>query len=124
MISRTHSRSARALAAVLLVAASVACTRTLPAESPAGEPYVRGVVQSVTPQASGARIVVTSGDGCGISGNTDADTRFLRRTGGGVQTARLADVQVGGRVAVYVTGPLTRSCPPIGRISTMIIEPD
>jgi hypothetical protein len=119
----TKARSIRALSLVLLTMAG-ACTQAASAALPAGDPYVRGTVQTVQPNAAGARVAVLSGGGCGLDGNTSADTHYLKRTpDGGVEAARLVDVRAGSSVAVWVTGPVTRSCPPIARISAIIIEP-
>jgi hypothetical protein len=124
MTPLTRRRSGRTLAAVLLMAASVACTRAAPPILPADEPYVRGVVESVRTSTPGAEIQVRSAGGCGLNGNTHAETRYLRRLSGGrLEPARLADVQARQEVSVWVTGPMTRSCPPMGQISAIVIEP-
>ncbi|HEX8392025.1 MAG TPA: hypothetical protein VF665_06690 [Longimicrobium sp.] len=120
-----QSLRGRSLGWVLLMAVCAACTRAAPAALPADEPYVRGVVQSVRTNALGSQILVLSGGGCGLHGNTHANTHYLRRLpGGGVEAVRLVDVKSQQQVSVWVTGPVTRSCPPIGRISALVIEPE
>ncbi|MBB4638727.1 hypothetical protein [Longimicrobium terrae] len=120
----TNSLLARFPAAVALVLAGTACTPSAPVAVPAGEPYVRGTVESVRMTDRGLNIMVRdNGGGCGLNGTANSATQYLRRSsGGGVTAARAVDVQTGATVAAYVTGPQTRSCPPMARISALIIE--
>lgn len=95
---------------------------------PAGSPYVRGPVESITSRATGTGLLVRAGPGsrepCGISASADAGTRYLRRTPAGeLERARLADVQVGDTVEVYVEGPVAESCPVQGKASAIVLVP-
>lgn len=121
--SMTNSRLARFPAAFALILAGAACAK--PSVSlPAGDPYVRGSVESVQAADTGLKIMVRDPNGgCGLNGTATSATRYLRRSAtGGVEAARAAEVQPGATVAAYVTGPQTRSCPPMARISVLIIE--
>lgn len=120
----TISRFLRSSAVLVLTMAASACARSASVAVPVGEPYVRGTVESVEAAANGVRIMVRDPNGgCGLNGTATSATRYLRRSADGdVEAARAADAQAGASVAAYVTGPQTRSCPPMARISVLIIE--
>ena len=112
--------------AALVWLALAACARTAGTGLPEGSPYVEGPVASVAHSATASGILVNPPPGsvqsCGISATVDARTRFLRRTASGaLEPARVGDLAVGSTVAVYVEGPLTRSCPAQGYASVMVI---
>lgn len=120
------SRSHVALLPAALVGALLACSSVTPSDAPAGEPLVRGPVESIDHRATASGLLVRAAPGsremCGISATADAATRFFRRTRGRLEPAVLGDVQVGDTVAVYVDGPVAESCPVQGRASAIIIS--
>ena len=108
---------------LFLALALAACAPA--ADPPPGDPYVRGVIGSVTHHATGSgyqvRPLPGTGDQCGISATADERTRFLARAGGSTRAADRADFGVGDTVDAYVDGPVALSCPPQGRASAMVL---
>jgi hypothetical protein len=117
MRMKTHIRAA----AWLLLAA---CTRAAAPEMPAGEPYARGPIVSITHSATASGILVGAGgssESCGIAATADEQTRYLTRTGAGpAREVSRAELAVGDTVEVYVDGPVALSCPPQGHASTIV----
>lgn len=110
---------------VAALAAAGACAGATGVLTPAGEPLVRGPIESMTHHATASSILVAAGPGsreaCGIAARVDADTRYLVRTGAGaVSGSSLAELEVGDTVEVYVTGPVAESCPVQGYASFIV----
>jgi hypothetical protein len=83
-------------------------------------------LESITPRAAAARLLVRAGPGsrepCGISASADAGTRYFRRAPAGeLRGAALSDVQVGDTVEVYVEGPVAESCPVQAKASAVVL---
>ena len=116
--------SKRPAALALLVLA--ACARASVPNPAAGEPYVRGPVESFTHHATASRLLVRGGPGsresCGIAATVDARTRYLRRAPSGeLRAASRAEVGVGDTVEVYVQGPVAESCPPQAYAAAVVL---
>ncbi|HEX2091125.1 MAG TPA: alpha/beta fold hydrolase [Longimicrobiaceae bacterium] len=125
-VRRTAAQLVRLAVAASLAAACAGAVSQAPQAPPAGSLYVRGPVESITHRATATGILVQptpgSGQSCGIQATADAQTRYLRRTGGGeLRWAALSDVRVGDTVEVYVEGPVARSCPAQGRASAIVL---
>lgn len=114
------------VAALAAVGACVGATGVL---TPAGEPLVRGPIESMTHHATASSILVAAGpgsrEGCGISATVDADTRYLVRTAeGALSGSTLTQLAVGDTVEVFVSGPVAESCPVQGYASFIVrLEP-
>ena len=110
---------------VLVLVALAGCARSPAVQAPAGDPYVRGWIESIAHHATGSGYMVRSApgsaDSCGISATADDSTRWLTRVGGALRAAERADVQEGDTVEVYVDGPVALSCPPLGRASAIVL---
>lgn len=114
------------VAVAWLMVALAGCVGVANPEGPAGEPYVRGSVESITARATATGLLVRAGPGsremCGINADVDTQTRYFRRTGAGkLQQAALADVSIGDTVEVYVEGPVAESCPVQGSASAIVV---
>lgn len=93
---------------------------------PAGEPYVRGPIESVTHRATASNLLVRAGPGsrepCGISATVDARTSYLvRDASGAVRQGTLADLAPGDTVEVHVEGPVAESCPVQGFATAIVL---
>ena len=111
-----------AIAAVLLAA----CAGTPAAEAPAGDPYARGPIVSITHHATASSFMVGAtpgtGEQCGIAATADAATRYLTRVPPGPpRPLDRSALGVGDTVEVYVDGPVALSCPPQGRASAIVL---
>jgi hypothetical protein len=114
-----------ALLAVML-ALALGCAGPPAPLVPAGEPYVRGPVESVPHHATASNLLVRAGPGsreaCGISARVDSRTRYLRRDSTGeVRAWAMADLDVGDTVEVYVEGPVAESCPVQGYAAVVVL---
>ena len=87
-----------------------------PAEAVAGQPFVRGPVETITHHATASSLLVRGGPGsqepCGIAATVDARTRYLQRdTSGLLRRLDRSTISAGDTVEVYVDGPVADSCP-------------
>jgi hypothetical protein len=118
-------RLSKTLAALALLALA-ACSRASGPSPLAGDPYVRGPVESFTHHATASRLLVRgapdSRESCGIAATVDARTRYLRRARSGeLRPASRANVGVGDTVEVYVAGPIAESCPPQAYAAAVVL---
>jgi hypothetical protein len=109
---------------VALAVLTTACSSRAPAE-PAGEPLVRGAVESVGPHPESPVFLVRGGPGslepCGISARTDRRTRFLHRDSGvGLREIAPSAIEVGDTVEIHVSGPVAESCPVQGYAAAVV----
>ena len=103
-----------------------ACTRARGPEAPAGEPFARGPIVSITHHATASSYLVGAmpgtGEQCGIAATADGATRYLSRVGTGpVRAVERAALSEGDTVEVYVDGPVALSCPPQGHATAIVL---
>jgi hypothetical protein len=113
-----------ASSALCLALVATACASPRPHEA-AGDPYVRGPVETISTDGPSATIFVRAGVGsrepCGIVATIDSQTCFFRRDpGGALVPGALSDLQRGDTVEVFVTGPVRESCPVQGYASAIV----
>ena len=102
------------------------CTRAGSPEPPAGDPYARGPIVTITHHATASSYLVGAmpgtGEQCGIAATADSATRYLSRVPPGeLRAVERSALSEGDTVEVYVEGPLALSCPPQGRASAIVL---
>jgi hypothetical protein len=121
---RLTAHAVRTLVTAWLLAG---CSGSAGLEPPAGTPFVRGPVASITAASGGSVLLVRAGPGsrepCGIAATVNGRTRVLRRSaaGGAHSRADLGDIRVGDTVEVYVDH-VADSCPTQG-VPTALVLP-
>jgi hypothetical protein len=111
--------------AALLLGALAACARPAAVPAPTGEPYLTGRVESFSHHATASRLLVQplNEGACGIAATVDARTRHLHRAPSGeLRAGSRAEVREGDTIAVFVDGPVMRSCPAQGYASAVILD--
>lgn len=120
----TKRRHAPILA--LVGALLAACSGAAMLETPRGEPYAVGTLDSITHRQATSLLLVRALPGspepCGIAATVNRETTYLRRDPAGAQRRiALADLTLGDTVEVYVYGAVAESCPPQGYANVVIL---
>lgn len=122
-MDRRHATMVAAFAVLATAAVLVGCGPRVPSDPPAMTGRIVLATPSDTGGAGGGILVEgagTVGDKAAL-GVTDATTILIQAKDGLVSSATFADLTVGRRVSVWITGPVRESYPVQAEASTIVI---